>query len=329
MEFEDSSSNSADDVYSRVMMTGDQPTGMPLRVTRSQSDLTGASSTTIGAAFTNSGFETNTTGWTATLSTITRDTAIYDGGVASGRWDLTGASDTISTGSLTTALTGTFTAGVTYSVAVRINPNRSSIYSSNYLLTFGTSSDQNFTTIPKAAGWQTLQVSWTPATTVSSGVSLTFSVFLDFDPMFIWIDSASLSYSEATAVESQGFQRTKQLSTSFMLTDAAAKQIADKWLLSHKTTPFKGKAKITGNDAIRDITSGRPVAPEQMLLRTGELIRFSDRIDPDTGAQGRDGKIVEASYKVDDNSVELTIDSSRAGFEALLNRLGVVLGQMR
>ena len=72
-----------------------------------------------------------------------------------------------------------------------------------------------------------------------------------------------------------------------------------------------------------------PVAAEQMLLRTGELIRFSDRIDPDTGAQGRDGKIVEASYKVDDNSVELTIDSSRAGFEALLNRLGVVLGQMR
>ena len=330
MEFEDSSSNSADDVYSRVMMTGDQPTGMPLRVTRSQSDLTGAASTTIGAAFTNPGFETNTTGWTASFSTITRDTATYDGGVASGRWDSTGASDAFSFGFLSTTPTGTFTAGVTYSVTIRVNPSLTSYYSSGYVVSLGViGSDSNTTTIPKAAGWQTVQVSWTPQTTVSSGVSLFFAVSLDFDPMFMWIDSVSLSYSEATAVESQGFQRTKQLSTSFMLTDAAAKQIADKWLLSHKTTPFKGKAKITGNDAIRDITSGRPVAPEQMLLRTGELIRFSDRIDPDTGAQGRDGKIVEASYKVDDNSVELTIDSSRAGFEALLNRLGVVLGQMR
>jgi hypothetical protein len=331
MEFEDSAANSGDDVYSRVIVTGDQPNGTPLRITRSQSQQTGALYTAVSSpAFTNPGFETNTTGWTATNSTITRDTAVFDAGVASGRWDNTGASDNLDTDdTIAATLTGTFRAGVTYLIQWRM---RASANTTSWLnVTLGTATDSTYTyAIDTPAGsFKTHQIAWTPTTTVTSGVALTLShVILRFD-VYYYIDECSVKTSTQTIVDRRGFQRTKQLSTSFMLTASAAKQIADKWLLSHKTTPFKGKAKLTGNDAIRDITSGRPVAPEQMLLRTGELIRFSDRIDPDTGAQGRDGKIVEASYKVDDNSVELTIDSSRAGFEALLNRLGVVLGQMR
>jgi hypothetical protein len=331
MEFEDSAANSGDDVYSRVMVTGDQPNGTPLRVTRSQSQQTGVLFVAVTSpAATNPGVETNTTGWTATSSTITRDTAVFDTGVASGRWDNTGASDTLGIGDqLTVTMTGTFYAGVSYVATIR---SRLSATNDNGLtpsVKFGTSTDWNSSALPASSAFDTGSVSWTPTTTVTSNVTLTF-IARDSSPLsYAWIDNIAVKTSAATIVDRRGFQRTKQLSTSFMLTASAAKQIADKWLLSHKTTPFKGKAKITGNDAIRDITSGRPVAPEQMLLRTGELIRFSDRIDPDTGAQGRDGKIVEAAYKVEDNSVELTIDSSRAGFEALLNRLGVVLGQMR
>ena len=331
MEFEDSAANSGDDVYSRVIVTGDQPDGTPLRITRSQAQQTGALYTAVSSpAFTNPGFETNTTGWTATSSTITRDTAVFDAGVASGRWDNTGASDNLdSDDTIAATLTGTFRAGVSYLIQWRM---RASANTPSWLnVTLGTATDSTYTyAIDTPAGsFKTHQIAWTPTTTVTSGVALTLTnVILRFG-VYYYIDECSVKTSTQTIVDRRGFQRTKQLSTSFMLTAAAAKQIADKWLLSHKTTPFKGKAKLTGNDAIRDITSGRPVAPEQMLLRTGELIRFSDRIDPDTGAQGRDGKIVEASYKVDDNSVELTIDSSRAGFEALLNRLGVVLGQMR
>ena len=331
MEFDDSAANSGDDVYSRVIVTGDQPNGTPLRITRSQSQQAGVLFVAVTSpAATNPGFETNTTGWTATSSTITRDTAVFDTGVASGRWDNTGASDTLGIGDqLTVTMTGTFYAGVSYVATIR---SRLSATNDNGLtpsVKFGTSTDWNSSALPASSAFDTGSVSWTPTTTVTSNVTLTF-IARDSSPLsYAWIDNIAVKTSAATIVDRRGFQRTKQLSTSFMLTASAAKQIADKWLLSHKTTPFKGKAKITGNDAIRDITSGRPVAPEQMLLRTGELIRFSDRIDPDTGAQGRDGKIVEAAYKVEDNSVELTIDSSRAGFEALLNRLGVVLGQMR
>ena len=345
MEFEDSAANSGDDIYSRVMVTGDQPNGTPLRVTRVQAAQSGVLVTQVSSpAATNPGFETNTTAWTPSTtsplsSTITRDTSTFDTGTASGRWDKTGASDILGVGTsaydtLSTTLTGTFVAGKTYLLSVRIKA--SSPAKAWIAAWIGTATDQSTTAswYSFPSGFATWQVAWTPTATVSSGVSLYLSdrSQANFPPApgsYFWIDNVSIASAAATVVERRGFQRTKQLSTSFMLTEAAAAQIADKWLLSHKTTPFKGKAKITGNDAIRDITSGRPVAPEQMLLRTGELIRFSDRIDPDTGAQGRDGKIVEAAYKVEDNSVELTIDSSRAGFEALLNRLGVVLGQMR
>jgi len=334
MEFEDSAANSGDDIYSRVIVTGDQPNGTPLRITRSQSQQTGALYTAASSpAFTNPGFETNTTGWTATGSTITRSTSIFDVGTASGRWDNTGASDNVDfADTLTATLTGTFTAGVSYLIQWRM---RASTASNAWLYaTLGTSTDfatNLWITGFTASAFSTFQIAWTPTTTASSGVTFTLNDRSSFfgGASFYYIDDCAVKTYQQTVVDRRGFQRTKQLSTSFMLTTAAAAQIGDKWLLSHKTTPFKGKAKISGNDAIRDITSGRPVAPEQMLLRTGELIRFSDRIDPDTGAQGRDGKIVEAAYKVEDDSVELTIDSSRAGFEALLNRLGVVLGQMR
>ena len=324
MEFEDSAANSGDDIYSRVMVTGSQPNGTPLRVNRSQSQQTGVLYNSVTSpSFSNPSFETNTFGWTAGASTITRDTAVFDSGTASGRWDNTGASDNLTYGdTLTTALSGTFTGGVTYVIEWRSK----SVGPGMFFAQVGTSSDSNSVYTGRDSSFTTKTVTWTPRSTVTSGVTLTFT---SEGSAYHWLDSFLIKTAAATVVERRGFQRTKQLSTSFMLTEAAAKQIADKWLLSHKTTPFKGKAKITGNDAIREITTGRTVAPEQMLLRTGELIRFSDRIDPDTGAQGRDGKIVEAAYKVEDNSVELTIDSSRAGFEALLNRLGVVLGQMR
>ena len=58
----------------------------------------------------NGGFETNTTGWTATTSTITRDTGVKRTGTASGRWDNSGASDALGGSDLLTGaiFTGTF-----------------------------------------------------------------------------------------------------------------------------------------------------------------------------------------------------------------------------
>lgn len=141
MEFEDSAANSGDDIYSRVIVTGDQPNGTPLRITRSQSQQTGALYTAASSpAFTNPGFETNTTGWTATGSTITRSTSVFDAGTASGRWDNTGASDNVDfADNLAATLTGTFTAGVSYLIQWRM---RASTATNSWLYSsVGTASD--------------------------------------------------------------------------------------------------------------------------------------------------------------------------------------------
>jgi hypothetical protein len=66
-----------------------------------------------------------------------------------------------------------------------------------------------------------------------------------------------------------------------------------------------------------------------MLAQTGELLRFNDLIDPDTGDLGRDGRIVEVTYNHDENSVVVTIDSSRTSFESLLERIGIYVNQLR
>ena len=66
---------------------------------------------------------------------------------------------------------------------------------------------------------------------------------------------------------------------------------------------------------------------DALLGMTGEMIRFTDRIDPDTGAVGRDARIAEVSIDPDTEEATVTLDNSRAGFDALLARLDVVLGQ--
>lgn len=340
MEFEDSSANSGDEVYSGVVVTGTQADGTSLRTTRTQAQQSGVLSTALTSpAVTNPSFATNTSGWTPTVSsgsiTATRDTVTFDSTPASLRLDRTGASDDLPATVawfLEGTTTGTFVKGVTYSLTFRFKPSTGS-FTQQFNTWFGNRSTGDY----KAAtyswtttAWQTVTVSWTPASTQTSGVTVyIWQRALVNSANVFWFDSFSIAAAQPTVVERRGFARTKQLATSFTLTTTAAQQIADKWLLAHKTSPFKGRAKLTGNQAVRDLKTGRNIPAEELLLRTGELIRFSDRIDPDTGATGRDGRLVEAQYNAEEDSTSITIDSSRAGFEALLERLGVVLGQNR
>lgn len=339
MEFEDSSSNSGDDIYSAVIITGKQADGSPLRVKRTQADQAGNKTIAISTpSITNPSFASNAIGWSSSTgyatSTVTRDTATYDSSPASLRWDLTGASNALSQTNayaITGTTSGSFIKGVTYTLSFAYKTSAVGTMQDYLFCSFGNLASGDYSTstaLLTTTSWATAVVTWTPSATTSSA-TVQFLRPSGLTSIYAWIDSLALTSSGVTVVERQGFARTKQVTSSFTLTAIAAQQIADKWLLSHKTSSFKGRAKLTGNQAIREIKTGRSVPPEEMLLRTGELVRFGDRIDPDTGAAGRDGRLVEAQYNADEDSVNLTIDSSRAGFEALLERLGVVLGQNR
>jgi hypothetical protein len=56
-------------------------------------------------------------------------------------------------------------------------------------------------------------------------------------------------------------------------------------------------------------------------------VRCAHRTDPDTGAWSRDGTIASIQYDHDSLTSTVSLDENRSGFDALLARLAVVVGQ--
>ena len=90
------------------------------------------------------------------------------------------------------------------------------------------------------------------------------------------------------------------------------------------TTPFKGKQSIQGAQSVRDYLTGDNMAPERLLGMTTDLLHFDDRLNPDTGDVGRDGRLVKVSYQPLTDTVQTDVDSTRSDFGALLVRIGVL-----
>jgi hypothetical protein len=133
----------------------------------------------------------------------------------------------------------------------------------------------------------------------------------------------------ANYVTRWGFARTKILQIGFTLPadGILAAAIGDAWLTEHYLTPFKGSVKVV-EGAVRDIATGKTIPMEDLLAATQQLIRFTDRADPDTGGWSRDGRIAAVSWAPGSDSCTLAIDNTRANFEALLARLAVVVGNI-
>lgn len=327
MEFDDASANSGQDIYNRVLVTAQTPGGEQSTVARYAA--TGAATTqfvTVSSpSLANPSFDTVTTGWTlAGSGTFTRSTGTFDSSPASGFLSLTGATN----GNVTAAFSGTFLAGVPYTLKFAAYIGYGSA-----ICEFGVlGSDQVQLNFTRALGlFRTFYLTWIPtADTSSASVRFTHYGITGAGGQ-LYIDTFSLLKSTATIVDRRGFQRTKilQVASALPADGVAAAKIGDTWLAGHRTTPFRGTLKITGSDSIREVTTGRPVAPDELLGATGQLLRFSDRIDPDTGAFGRDGRIASATYDVESDTATVAIDSSRAAFDALLARLAVVTGTGR
>jgi hypothetical protein len=330
--FEDASANSGEEIFNRVIVEGTAANGEKLAVARAASQAAGVVAEPITSpAPTNPSFATNTTSW-STLggSSITRDTVRFDTSPASGRWDR-GAGVALLYGDvLGETFTGTFLVGVPYTLTMRVYGVGA--YNSPFMLQayFGRDLEADWALASLSAtnssgSWQTLSLTWTPATTYTSGVTVTLFV-TRANGNVAYVDSLSLSAATPTLVDRRGFRRTHVLPVKASLTAELGVQIGDVWLAAHKTTALKGTVRVEGDAAAREIVTGAGVPPEQLLLRTGELLRLSDRVDPDSGGQGRKGRIAEVTYSVAENAATVALDSRRTSHEALLERLSVVIG---
>ena len=318
------SANAGEDIYNRVIVQGAAATGEPMIVERSAAQGPGVVGEPVTSpAPDNPSFATNTASWTpSTGTTITRDTGVFDTSPASAYWERPAAPlQMLAKGdTLTETFTGTFEAGVMYMLTAKLG--RLVALESSLTVQFGVDADYGQATWSAGLSYEMQTVAWTPSAD-TSGVTLTLMA----NGATRWsIDSLALTVAKPTLVDRRGFRRTHILPVKASLTTELATQVATVWLDAHKTTPFKGTATITGDSAARHITTGAGVPPEQLLLHTGELLRLADRIDPDTGGQGRDGRIAEVTYVSATDTATITLDSSRASHEALLQRLAVVVG---
>lgn len=334
-EIADASMNDGDEIYSRCIVEATGPDGVLMRTTRAQAQQSPSVLEVISSpAPDNPSFATNTASWTAGTSTITRDTGTFDTTPASGRWDNTGASDNLGIGdSLTETFSGTFLAGVTYTLAFRLRP----AFNANFSVeSFGHIASGDFATAGSfppfpAATWTTVTISWTPAANRASGVTFTLrpQYYGGVGLSYCHIDSLALQTAKPTIVDRRGFRRTKILPVSSAMTSAAAQQIADTYLSLHRYTPYRGTLQVTGQGGIRTHQGGQGIHPADLLLYTQEKVRLTNRINPDDGSVGRDGTIASVSYDHNTNTANVELDNRTTNFEAFLGRHAVISGQVR
>lgn len=326
-EIADASMNDGDEIYSRCIVEAAGPDGVQMRVERTQAQQSGTGlSAIVSPVPDNPTFATNTTSWTAGTSTITRDTGTYDSSPASGRWDNTGASDALGVGdTLTETFTGTFLAGVTYTLTFRWRASATL----TLLCYFGQLTLLDYTSkwdeVPPVGSFGTVTMSWTPT---ANRTGVTLAIYCVNGGGYIWIDSLQLFSAQPTIVDRRGFRRTKILPVQSALTTAAAQQIADTYLSLHRTTPYRGSITVTPG-GIRTHQTGQPVHPATLLTQTQEKIRLTHRINPDDGSVGRDGTIAAVTYDHDAQTASIDLDNRTTNFEAFLSRLSLLTGQVR
>lgn len=289
MELEDSSQNSGEDIYNRAIVTATSPAGESLRVER-----TAAATTYARAAVTP--VDTSKSSGTGT--------------------------------SVSTVFSGTFQKGRRYRLTFALTWGGSRVS-----VSMVSAGDDGVTVPiygpygPYGVSGSTFTVDWTP-TGDRAGSAISFRAAASGAGATVAFNGLTVTTPVSGLLDRRLFRRSKQVAvaTTMPADGVAMAQIGDTWLKAHVGTPFKGTNTIVGDEAVRDRLSGTPVPCDQLLLDTGQLLHFSDRVHPDSGGIGRDGRMVNVTYDHNKNEVSVALDNTRSNFEALLARLAVVTG---
>jgi hypothetical protein len=342
-DFQDASAGSGEEIYNRALITGQQPDGTPLFVDRRSQSWDGAI-----AQPSNPSATVDNSGWSATGGdAITRDTTTFQSSPAS--FKVAHASATLTEQAM--AYAGW--PGAPPFTAVPVVPGRR-YRATAWLKTAGAATaglvlafvdgGGNVLAMVDAVGQfrRPLPGTWAanPAAMTTSAtficqqfeaqppagtVGMQLIIYTTSIPNggSIWWDEVTVEAAGGTLVDRRGFIKTKQLPLNFPNTPAGGNQLGDIFLSTHAKTPLKGTMTIAPT-GLRG-TSDENIHPSELLLNTLELLRLSDRIDPDTGAMGRDGIIRTVQYSADTETAVVTLDNDRQSLEALLARMSVVV----
>lgn len=329
--FDEASAGDASEVYTGIVVVYTDAAGVEQRMVRSQPatletasalQLTNPSATPVGTA-----------GWVATgAGTLTRDTGVFDSAPASFKIALGAYAGLFSGGIFSNMwVAGTWIPARSYVLSGMLrmdNPSGLVAPPEIRVSDGGTFAYVGRTTLPGiVANTQTpFRIPFTLQNAIAPHVS---GNFYAAGACNVWLDSLVLTEAAPTIVDQWGFKRTKVLDTGMSLTPAGAQQIADTFLLGHRTTPLKGSLVIAGDGRARRMPSGQPMRCSDLLEDVGELVRLRHIVDPETGKVGRIGRIASVSWDASANVATCAIDSTTRNFEAMVKRMALLTSQVR
>ena len=329
---------SGQEIFNKVIVTGGGPDGEPIVEKRTTADLTGAVfGLSAAAQLSNPAFEVDASEWTAATGAIARVTTPVDLGFGCGQVTNNGAgSFQVRTASFTRdlihglryravfRLRSTVDLGLTGSVAINAYTGTGTTIGRTLATTtipaadISTAAFETFTIDFTTSGFvagetdYVLEVRRTGATGTSSAVSL-------------YLDNIELLVIDTTLPDRRGFPRCKTLPIRSAMTTAVAQRFGDLWLAEKTRAPFAASVQVTGN-GVRKVIGGETVPPWTLGNYVGEKLRVAHRVDPDTGAVGRDGRIVGVTYSVDTGQATITLDERRDSFERVLAKYEALVG---
>lgn len=311
---------SGQEIRNKVIVTGTGPDGEPIVEKRTSGHLTGVTYTSLGPAQpSNPSFETNASGWSAVAgSAPTRDTAVKHSGSASGRIDESW---------VTTTITG-LAPGLAY--RIRCWLFKTSGYTPDPALivvdaTSGrTLGEASATSIPSLGSFAQYEVDFV-ADTSSVKFQIDATMIGGSGTESVWVDTVEVYVVDYTLADRRAFARSTVLPISSAITEAVAQRFGDLWLAEKTRAPFAASVTVTGN-GVRKVIGGETVPPWTLGNYIGEKLRVSNRVDPDTGAVGRDGRIVAVTYSVDTGQASITLDERRDAFEKVLAKYQALVG---
>jgi hypothetical protein len=335
--FTDASMNSSQDVVNKVTVEGSDPLGLPLAVTVERPTSAQTSSNDVPQLL-NPSADVSTVNWTG--AGFTRTTTAGEFETSPAGFKLTGSSE----GRPDNIANANFIIGAKYEVSVwsklitlggggTAYPYYVSLYATDAAGAPGTAQTikvaEGLVTPVSAGSVTVVRVPWIHKYehTLAAGRGYYFLRIGHAGSMNTWVfDSVTFSRYVGTLADRRAVTKARILPLSVAMTTTGATQIAQTYLDAHATTPLRGSLSVSSPGGVRHLTSASPVHPHRLLLHTQQLVRLTDRVDPDTGALGRDGRIAAVSYNHDSETAEVSIDNERGNFDALLARLGVLRG---
>lgn len=355
--FSQTALTAGEEAYNRVVVSGSDGSGNPITVERTAAHQPGATfeappdlafgnpdpSAPIGSVAGSYWWYQGDTG-----GVIVRDTTTFDSSPASLRMDPNPVSANNQDAYVYGFFNGVFRRGRRYLITFKLRPASVS-FPATFIAYVGNIRQGDFARAPgtwgAAGAWTSYTIDWVPRTdyacgdpfavgaptewlvdnTASFQVRAPDSEQATTTPKQFWIDTPLVRIGVNSMLDRQNDLRTRTIEHNQVLTDAIAAAVGDAFLVTRSKQQLRGTVEVGPEDIVLYKT-GQPVHPGYLVEDTMEMVHIPSLLDPDTGAQGRDGLMVGVSYEPNTEHAVITVDNQADNFETLMQRHALLSG---